>query len=117
MILTNESVAAPDRSNACSIQFAAESRLRASPYLELHNLHCIYRAGILTVMGCVSRYYLWQVALSLVQQLEGVDMVDNQVAVVDGRRAPQRVAVRSRQGEFLEVLRVYPKSSSCHKPF
>ena len=84
MILAHEPVASPDRPQICLIQFAAESRLRASPYLELHNLRCSYQAGILTLVGCVSRYYLWQIALSLVQKLDGVDMVDNQVVVLGG---------------------------------
>jgi hypothetical protein len=83
MFQTTESSALADRPQAAAIQFAAENRLRASSYLELHSLRCWYRDGALVLTGCVSRYYLWQMALSLVQELDGVDAIDNQVVVVD----------------------------------
>ena len=69
------------------IESKAENRLRTSSYLELHNLRCWYCAGVLVLTGCLSRYYLWQVALSLVQGLDGVDAVDNQIVVLSGTEA------------------------------
>jgi len=83
MIRTSQNTALSDRPHVSAIQFAAENRLRTSSYLELHNLRCLYRGGALILTGCVSRYYLWQVALSLVQELEGVESIDNQVVVVN----------------------------------
>lgn len=73
-----------DRPRAYAVQQTAESRLRSSTYLELHNLRCRCRDGVLVLTGCVSRYYLWQVAHSLVQRLDGVDAIDNQIVVVEG---------------------------------
>jgi osmotically-inducible protein OsmY len=78
MILAN------DHLPESTIASHAESQLQTSGYLELHNLRCSFREGILILMGCVSTYYLWQVALSIVQKLDGVGMVDNQVVVVNG---------------------------------
>jgi len=82
MVRTSPSTALAERSHVPAIQFAAENRLRTSNYHELHNLRCRYRAGVLVLTGSVSRYYLWQVALSLVQELQGVGAIDNQVVVV-----------------------------------
>ncbi len=64
---------------------AAESRLLRSPYVELRRISCEFREGILTLRGCVSSYYLKQIAQNLVGQLAGVMEIDNRVNVLDSQ--------------------------------
>jgi osmotically-inducible protein OsmY len=64
------------------LMVAAEARLMNSPYLELHRLSCECHAGTLTLHGCVSRYYLKQIAQNLVGRLSGLARIDNQLTVL-----------------------------------
>ena len=64
------------------IAVAAEARLLESPFFELHHVSCECHGGVLTLRGRVSRYYLKQVAQSLVGRLSGVEEVDNQMRVL-----------------------------------
>jgi len=63
------------------LMVAAEARLMNSPYLELHRVSCECHEGILTLHGCVSRYYLKQIAQHLVGRLNGLVKIDNQLTV------------------------------------
>ncbi len=64
-----------------SIEGTAESRLHESSYLELHQIKCTFRHGILTLYGMVSSFYARQVAQELIKDLEGIDIIDNQIVV------------------------------------
>lgn len=64
------------------IALAAESRLMQSPYMELHRATCEWVQGVLVLRGRVSRYYLKQVAQSLVGQVPGVEKIDNQIRIL-----------------------------------
>jgi hypothetical protein len=59
----------------------AESRLRRSGYSALQNLSCDFRAGVLTLRGCLPTYYLKQVALALIATVEGVQQIEDRVEV------------------------------------
>jgi len=63
------------------LMVAAEARLINSPYLELHRVSCECHHGTLTLHGCVSRYYLKQIAQNLVGRLNGLARIDNQLTV------------------------------------
>lgn len=63
------------------VTVAAQARLMRSPYLELHHVLCEFHEGVLTLRGCVSRYYLKQVAQNAVRRLDGVAEIDNQLDV------------------------------------
>ena len=63
------------------ITVAAESPLLKSSYLELRRVSCEFQAGILTLRGRVPRYYLKQIAQSLVTEVSGVTEIDNQLDV------------------------------------
>jgi osmotically-inducible protein OsmY len=64
-----------------SIEGTAESRLHESDQLELHGIRCTFRRGILTLYGMVSSFYARQVAQELIKDLEGIDIIDNQIEV------------------------------------
>jgi hypothetical protein len=60
----------------------AESRLRCNPYLALKNVSCDYREGVLILRGCVTSYYLKQIAQAAVAPLDGVLRIENQIEVL-----------------------------------
>ena len=64
----------------------AEARLRKSSYLTLCNVFCEFQEGVLTLRGCLPRYYLKQVAQEVVAELPGVEHVDNQIEVLPVHR-------------------------------
>jgi hypothetical protein len=66
---------------AASIEATAECRLHESSYLELRQIKCTFRRGILTLYGMVSSFYARQVAQELIKDLEGIDIIDNQIVV------------------------------------
>ena len=71
------------------VTLAAESRLLKSPYAELRGVSCEFHEGILTLQGCVPRYYLKQIAQNVVSRLDGVMGIDNQLTVVPFSRRPE----------------------------
>jgi osmotically-inducible protein OsmY len=60
----------------------AETRLRHNSYLALKNVSCEYRAGVLTLRGCLPSYYLKQMAQAAVAQIDGVERVVNEIQVL-----------------------------------
>jgi osmotically-inducible protein OsmY len=62
---------------------AAADRLRASGHPALRNVNCEYHAGTLTLRACLPSYYLRQVALAVVADLEGVERVQDQIEVLN----------------------------------
>jgi len=65
-----------------AIRAMVESQMRHSGYYELHYISCDFHEGVLILRGCVSSYYLKQLAQSLVLQLTGVEEVNNRLEVV-----------------------------------
>jgi hypothetical protein len=68
--------------------FAAERRLRESPYFFFRNLHCHYGGGVLTVSGSVPSYKLRSLAESLIARVPGVTEIVNHIDVIDPAGAP-----------------------------
>ncbi len=52
----------------------------------LRSITCEHYAGMLILRGCVSSYYLKQLAQESVRKLPGVEMIDNAVDVVASNR-------------------------------
>ena len=65
-----------------AIRAMVESQMRHSGYYELHHISCSFHEGVLILRGCVSSYYLKQLAQSLVCQVPGVEEVNNRLEVV-----------------------------------
>jgi len=65
------------------IRQLAEAQLRQSSYSALRNVSCDYRDGVLTLRGELPKYFLKQVAQTLiVANVPEVERVDNQVNVI-----------------------------------
>lgn len=79
-----------------AVAAAAEAQLRDSAYIGLRKVRCGYHHGILTLQGRVSRYYLKQVAQSLVGCLTEVVDIDNRLEVVS---SADRSAAEGRRPE------------------
>jgi len=73
-----------------SVAAAAEAELCHSSYTDLRRVHCSYQHGTLTLEGRVTRYYLKQVAQSLVGRLTEVVDIDNRLDVVPFADRPMR---------------------------
>jgi hypothetical protein len=65
-----------------SLREQAECRLRSNAYLALRNVCCDDQDGVLILHGCVPSYYLKQVAQTVVSQVEGVQAIVNNIAVI-----------------------------------
>jgi osmotically-inducible protein OsmY len=65
---------------------AAVDRLHESTHQELHQIKCDFAAGVLTLHGQVSSYYLKQLAQSLVLPVDGVESCVNRLEVRPGVR-------------------------------
>lgn len=68
-----------------SVLHAAQDRLGHSSHLFLRYVQCEFREGRLKLTGMVPSFYLKQLAQSIVQGIEGVDRVENSLAVVNPR--------------------------------
>jgi osmotically-inducible protein OsmY len=73
----------------------AESKLRRSGFLAMQQLSCAFRAGVLTVRGHLPSYFLKQMALALVAEVEGVERIDDQVEVATHAATSASSEVRS----------------------
>jgi osmotically-inducible protein OsmY len=74
----------PSNGNALQsqlVQAAAQSRLRNSGYYELYLVSLEFHAGVLSLQGRVSSYYLKQVAQTLILGLDGVVELNNRLEV------------------------------------
>ena len=58
-------------------------KILASPYAELRRMGFEYRDGVLTLRGVVKSFYLKQLAQALAMKMEGVDVVNNRLVVVN----------------------------------
>ena len=83
-----EAPSAAARSREEAVAAAAEAQLRHSAYIGLRDVRCRYHRGRLTLQGRVSRYYLKQVAQSLVGRLTEVVDIDNRLDVASSADWP-----------------------------
>jgi osmotically-inducible protein OsmY len=60
----------------------AENELRRNAYVALKNISCEYHDGVLVLNGCLPTYYLKQVAQEAIARVDGVQRVENRIAVV-----------------------------------
>jgi osmotically-inducible protein OsmY len=60
----------------------AAARLRASPYFPLRSITCEFEEGTLLLSGCVTSYYLKQLAQETVRTLQSVRVIVNAVQVI-----------------------------------
>jgi len=65
-----------------SVGDLAECCLRRNSYLALSRLSCEFCAGCLVLRGCVSTYYLRQLAEEAVTGVLGVQSIDNRIEVI-----------------------------------
>jgi osmotically-inducible protein OsmY len=63
------------------LRTAATRRLGAAGYGELRQIRVTARNGVIELHGCVSSFYLKQVAQTVVLNLEGITQVKNHVRV------------------------------------
>jgi osmotically-inducible protein OsmY len=80
--LPDQEQRAPTQTTTDAVRAMAESQLCHSGYYELHYIACSFHEGVLTLRGCVSSYYLKQLAASLVCQVAGVEEISNRLEVV-----------------------------------
>ena len=75
------------RPNAAEL---AQAKLANSSYLPLRTLRCDDHEGVLALRGQVPTYYLKQLAQTVVRDIPGVEVINNQVLVVrpEARRFP-----------------------------
>ena len=59
----------------------AMARLRQSPYAPLRQLECSFHEGVLTLRGRVPSWYLKQLSQEAMQDIPGVEEVNNRVDV------------------------------------
>jgi len=65
------------------VEAEAQRRLRSGSSYALRNVACEFHDGILSLRGQLPSFYHKQRAEELVQQIEGVQRIDNQIAVAD----------------------------------
>jgi hypothetical protein len=75
------------RPERVSIRQAAQGRLQKSDYPAVREVQCDLKHGVLRVRGILPTRYLKQVALALVADVEGVDLIINEIEV--GGRNPR----------------------------
>lgn len=54
---------------------------RNSSYQSIRGLKCSFLDGVLTIEGCLPSFHLNQLALTAVQDIEGVERIENRVEV------------------------------------
>lgn len=67
---------------ATRIEAEAERRLRSSSSYVLRNVACQYQDGVLLLRGQLPSYHHKQIAQELVQQVKGVERIDNRIEVI-----------------------------------
>ena len=63
------------------VEEEAQKRMHQSLYPELKHIVCNYHNGTLTLHGVVSSSHARRIAQELIEDLEGIETVDNQLAV------------------------------------
>ena len=67
--------------DALPIEAEAEKRIAQSSVPDLIHVVCSFRHGILTLYGVVPNFHARHVAQQLVQEIEGITVIDNQLVV------------------------------------
>jgi hypothetical protein len=80
------------------IEAEGNARLRQSLYPELKHVTCTFRHGIITLYGVVSSFHIRQIAQELIQDLEGIVVIDNQLAVANDPTPPDRIRAFTSDG-------------------
>jgi osmotically-inducible protein OsmY len=70
----------PKHARHSPADIAAKS-FRDSSYQAIRGLSCSFRDGVLTIEGHLPNFHLNQVALTAVQDIEGVERIENKVEV------------------------------------
>ncbi|MEM8864869.1 MAG: BON domain-containing protein [Planctomycetota bacterium] len=65
-----------------SIVHEAQHKLKSSSHHFARTVQCDYADGVLKIAGKVPSFYLKQTAQSLIQDIEGVDQIENDIVVV-----------------------------------
>jgi osmotically-inducible protein OsmY len=78
----------PTAAGGSEIEEAANRRLRESAYIELRRVNVSCDNSSIRLFGCVSSYYIRQLAQAMLQGLDGVKSIDNRLEVVQ-RRLPR----------------------------
>jgi osmotically-inducible protein OsmY len=65
------------------IEAEAQRRLRGASSFALRSVACEFHDGVLSLRGLLPSYYHKQRAQELVQQIEGVQRIENQIEVVE----------------------------------
>lgn len=60
----------------------AHDRLRRSGYSILNRIHCEYHDGVLRLSGSLPSHYLKQVALAMIDGVEGIGEIVNEIEVL-----------------------------------
>ena len=79
--LERRRLVANPRTGVDAVQELAQRQLRESAYYSIRSVRCDFHEGVLTLRGCLSTYYLKQVAQTLVAKVEGVQLINNRVEV------------------------------------
>jgi hypothetical protein len=71
----------------CGVREIVEGRLRESMYVSLRTVSCQFKDGLLTLRGIVPTFYVKQVILSIVEDLEceGIKRINDEIDVVNPR--------------------------------
>lgn len=71
----------------CRVTEIVEKRLRESMYVSLRTVSCQFEDGLLTLRGIVPSFYIKQVILSLLEDLEGegIERIRDEIDVVNAR--------------------------------
>ncbi len=74
-----------DKVQQCRVTEIVEKRLRESMYVALRTVSCNFKDGLLTLSGIVPTFYLKQVIISLVDDLEseGIKEINDEIDVVN----------------------------------
>jgi hypothetical protein len=67
--------------DALLIEAEAEKRIEQSSVPDLGHVLCRFRHGILTLYGVVPNFHARYVAQELVQEIKGIEVIDNQLVV------------------------------------
>ena len=65
------------------VEAEAQRRLRSSSSYALRGVACEFQSGVLSLRGLLPSFYHKQRAEELLQHIEGVQRIDNQIAVAD----------------------------------
>jgi hypothetical protein len=69
------------------VETEAEKRMAQSMYPELKRIVFSFRHAILTLYGVVSSFHVRQIAQELIQDIKGIEIIDNQLVVATKKKS------------------------------